>query len=83
MLGFRSNVSLHDNDGFHVDIDSEPRRPSEEITNKIENAESEETPATRPTENDLSTLHIDGSNDAADHSSRESIPSPMVSQYSS
>ncbi|KEH36146.1 hypothetical protein MTR_3g111740 [Medicago truncatula] len=72
----KSNVSFHDNDGFHVDIDSDPR-PSEEITNKIENAESEETPATRPAENDLSTLHIDGSTDAADHSSRESIPSPM------
>jgi len=66
-----------------VDIDSEPHHPSEEIPNKIENAESKETADTRPAENDLSTLHIDGSNDVADHSSHESIPSPMVSQNSS
>jgi hypothetical protein len=89
-LGFRSNVSFDDNDNdddddIPVDIDSKPPGQSEEITNKIENVELKETPAACPevTEKDLSTPHIDGSVNAAEHSSRESIPSPMVSHYSS
>ncbi|GAU14357.1 hypothetical protein TSUD_309170 [Trifolium subterraneum] len=78
----KSNVSFDDNDDndIPVDIDSERHGRSEEITNKIENFELKETPAACPevTENDLSTPHIDGSVNAAEHSSRESIPSPMA-----
>jgi hypothetical protein len=68
-----------------VDIDSEPPSRSEETTNKIENVEPKGTPAAclEVTENDLSTPDIDGSINAAEHSSRESIPSPKVSHYSS
>lgn len=61
---------------------SEQQCPSEEMTNEIKKAKLEETAATCPAvaENNLSTSHIGGSNDAVDNSSRESIPSPMVSQ---
>ncbi|XP_045799299.1 RNA polymerase-associated protein LEO1 isoform X2 [Trifolium pratense] len=78
----KSNVSFDDNDDddIPVDIDSEPLGQSEEITNKIENVELKETPAScqEVTENDLSTPHIDGSVNDAEHSSRESIPSPVA-----
>ncbi|KAK2446381.1 hypothetical protein QL285_017198 [Trifolium repens] len=81
----KSNVSFDDNDDdddddIPVDIDSEPPSRSEETTNKIENVEPKGTPAAclEVTENDLSTPNIDGSINAAEHSSRESIPSPKA-----
>ncbi|XP_058785330.1 uncharacterized protein LOC131660174 [Vicia villosa] len=77
----KSNVSFDDNDGFTVDIDSEHPCPSEEITNKTEKAEVEETPAaTCPavTENNLSEPDNGRSNDAVEHLSGENIPSPVA-----
>ncbi|CAK8568984.1 unnamed protein product [Lathyrus sativus] len=75
----KSNVSFDDNDGFIVDIDSEPSCPREEMTNKVEEAEVEETPATCPavTENNLSEPDNGGSNNALDKMNVENIPSPV------
>lgn len=83
MLGFRSNVSFDDNDGFTVDVDSEPPCLREEMTNKIEEAELEETPATCPavTENNLSEPDNGGPNNALDQLSVENITSHVVSHH--
>jgi len=72
-LGCRSSASFEDNDDFLAD---------EEISDKVEKVELEETPAICPaaTKSDLNTSHIGGSNDAADNSGCESVPSPTVSQ---
>ncbi|TKY75140.1 DNA ligase [Spatholobus suberectus] len=67
----KSSASFEDNDDFEMD---------EEVTDKVEKAELEEMPATCPaaTKGDLNTSHIGESNDAADNSSSESIPSPTA-----
>ncbi|CAI8599982.1 unnamed protein product [Vicia faba] len=77
----KSNVSFDDNDDFAVDVDAEPRCPSEDITNKIEKAEMEEAPAAMcpaVTENNLSEPDDGESNAAVDHLSGENIPSPVA-----
>lgn len=68
-----------------MDIDSEPPCSSEDIINKIEKPELEETLVASPAvimENNLSGPDIGGSNNAVDHLISESIPSPVVSRIS-
>ncbi|RDX70477.1 hypothetical protein CR513_50272, partial [Mucuna pruriens] len=67
----KSSASFEGNDNLVMD---------REITDEEEKAEPEETLATCPVadKSDLDTPHISESNDAADKSSSESIPSPAA-----
>lgn len=65
-----------------MDDDSERPLLREDIPEKVENSDQEETLASCPVgaNDDLNTSHSGGSDEAADSPSPKSTPSPVVSQ---
>ncbi|MED6118425.1 hypothetical protein PIB30_002131 [Stylosanthes scabra] len=63
---------------YSPDDDSESGPLVKEVSDKVEKAKVEETPASSAAIDNLNTLHVDGSKETSDNRSGESIPSPMA-----
>ncbi|KAL1309477.1 hypothetical protein HN51_052162 [Arachis hypogaea] len=76
----KKSSGYRDDNGYDspVDDDSERGPLDEEISDKVEKAKLEETHTSCAAIDNLNTLHVNGSKEAADYPSGESIPSPMA-----
>ncbi|MED6138427.1 hypothetical protein PIB30_074121 [Stylosanthes scabra] len=75
----KKSSGYRDDNGYDSpDDDSERGTLDKEVSDKVEKAKLEETPASSAAIDNLDTLHVDGSKEASDYRSSESIPSPMA-----
>ncbi|KAL1343785.1 hypothetical protein HN51_017741 [Arachis hypogaea] len=76
----KKSSGYRDDNGYDspVDDDSERGPLDEEISDKVAKAKVEETHTSCAAIDNLNTLHVDGSKEAADYPSGESISSPMA-----